>query len=116
MTERDRLFLAHILAAIADIESFTTEGRDGFMADRKTQSAVVRQLSIVGEAVKNLSPALVASEPAVPWRSIAGTRDRLIHGYFSVDLDAVWSMVEQDLPALRDKVQHLLGPPTSTLG
>ena len=89
MTERDRLFLEHILAAIADIETFTTEGNVGFMADRKTQSAVVRQLEIVGEAVKNLSPALTASEAAVPWRLIAGTRDRLIHAYFSVSLDAV---------------------------
>lgn len=104
MTERDRLFLAHILAAIADIESFTNEGRGTFMSDRKTQSAVVRQLAIVGEAVKNLSPALVASEPAVPWRLIAGARDRLIHAY-----DAVWSMVERDLPALRENVQRIMG-------
>jgi len=49
------------------------------MADRKTQSAVVRQLEIMGEAVKNLSATLTASESAVPWRQIAGTRDRLIH-------------------------------------
>lgn len=108
MTERDGLFLTHILTAIADIESFTTEGRSGFMADRKTQSAVVRQLSIIGEAVKNLSPSLVADEPAVPWRPIAGARDRLIHAYFNVDLDAVWSMIEQDLPALRENVQRIL--------
>lgn len=109
MTDRDGLFLAHILAALADIESFTTEGRSVFMADRKTQSAVVRQLAIVGEAVKHLSPALVASEPAVPWRLIAGARDRLIHAYFNVDLDAVWSMVEQDLPALDANVKRILG-------
>ena len=70
------------------------------MADRKTQSAVVRQLEIIGEAVKNLSKALTTSETGVPWRQIAGTRDRLIHAYFSVDLDAVWSMVVQDLPEL----------------
>lgn len=108
MTERDGLFLTHILAAIADIESFTSEGRSSFMSDRKTQSAVVRQISIVGEAVKNLSPALVASEPAVPWRLIAGARDRLIHAYFSVDLDAVWSMVEQDLPVLRENVRRII--------
>ena len=56
MTDRDDLFLTHILAAIADIESFTIEGRSNFMTDRKTQSAVLRQLAIVGEAVKNLSP------------------------------------------------------------
>jgi uncharacterized protein with HEPN domain len=66
MNERDRLFLKHILDAIADIESFTAEGRHGFMADRKTQSAVVRPLAIIGEAVKNLSPELTANVPAVP--------------------------------------------------
>ena len=108
MTERDRLFLKHVLAAIDDIESFTTGGRSGFMADRKTQSAVVRQLEIIGEAVKNLSDALTASEPSVPWRQIAGTRDRLIHAYFSVSLDAVWVMIEQDLPSLRDNVRRML--------
>ena len=116
MTERDGLFLAHILAAIDDIESFTAEGRDVFMTDRKTQSAVVRQLAIVGEAVKNLSPALVSSEPSVPWRQIAGARDRLTHAYFSVDLDAVWSMVEQDLPTLRANVQRIVGLGAATVG
>ena len=107
MNERDGLFLKHILDAIADIESFTTEGRHGFMADRKTQSAVVRQLEIIGEAVKNLSAALTARESAVSWRQIAGTRDRLIHAYFSVDLDAVWSMIEQDLPTLKAHARRI---------
>jgi uncharacterized protein with HEPN domain len=108
VNDRDRLFLQHVLSAIEAIESFTAEHRDGFMSDRKTQSAVVRQLEIIGEAVKNLSAPLTASEAGVPWRQIAGTRDRLIHAYFNVDLDAVWSMVEQDLPALRSDVQRIL--------
>lgn len=108
MSDRDTLYLTHILAAIADIETFATEGRGGFLVDRKTQSAVVRQFEIIGEAVKNLSVSLTAAETAVPWRQIAGTRDRLVHAYFRVDLDAVWSMVEQDLPALRDNVQRIL--------
>lgn len=107
MNERDRLFLKHILDAIADIESFTAAGRAGFMTDRKTQSAVVRQFEIIGEAVKNLSLALTTRENAVPWRQIAGTRDRLIHAYFSVDLDAVWAMIEQDLPALEVQVRRI---------
>ena len=109
MNERDQLFLAHILEAVAAIESFTAEGREYFMADLKTQSAVVRQIEIIGEAVKNLSADLVASEPEVPWRQIAGTRDRLIHGYFKVDLDAVWAMVEQDVPSLKTNALRLLG-------
>lgn len=108
MTGRDNLLLQHILGAIDDIGQFTAEGQADFMADRKTQSAVVRQLEIIGEAVKNLSAELTASEPAVPWRLIAGTRDRLIHAYFSVSLDAVWAMVEQDLPTLRQHVERLL--------
>ena len=114
MNERDRLFLNHILSAIAEIESFTTAGQSGFMADRKTQSAVVRQLEIIGEAVKNLSKALTIGATNVPWRQIAGTRDRLIHAYFSVDLDAVWSMVVQDLPELRANVQQIVANTSST--
>ncbi len=114
MNERDQLFLNHILGAIAEIENFTTTGQSGFMADRKTQSAVVRQLEIIGEAVKNLSKALTSSETDVPWRQIAGTRDRLIHAYFIVDLDAVWSMVAQDLPELRVNVQRIVDNTGST--
>ncbi len=111
MNERDCLFLQHVLNAIDEIDSFTTGGRSGFMADRKTQSAVIRQLEIIGEAVKYLGAALTTRETAVPWRQIAGARDRLIHAYFKVDLDAVWSMVEQDLPALRDNVRRIIASP-----
>lgn len=107
MTDRERLFRGHILSAIDDIAEFTADGRDKFFAERKTQSAVIRQLEIIGEAVKQLSPALTSAEPAVPWREIAGTRDRLIHGYFTVDIDAVWSMIERDLPALRAEVSRI---------
>lgn len=108
MNERDRLFLGHVLEAIAAIESFTVEGREEFMADLKTQSAVVRQIEIIGEAVKNLDAALLANEPNVPWRQIAGTRDRLIHAYFKVDLEAVWAMVKQDLPPLKQNIRRML--------
>jgi uncharacterized protein with HEPN domain len=106
--ERDRLFLGHVLQAIDDIGSFTVDGKAQFIADKKTHSAVIRQLEVIGEAVKNLSAAATASRPQVPWRAIAGTRDRLIHGYFQVDLQAVWTMVESDLPPLRAEVESLL--------
>ena len=79
------------------------------MSDLKTQSAVIRQIEIIGEAVKRLSGELTAAEPDIPWRQIAGTRDRLVHAYFKVDLDAVWAMVEQDLAPLKQAVQRMLG-------
>ncbi len=107
MTDRNGLYLGHILAAIDDIALFTVDGRDAFFGDRKTQSAVIRQLEIIGEAVKRLSAELTAAHPGVPWRQISGTRDRLIHGYFTVDLDAVWTMVCQDLPHLRSRIQRI---------
>lgn len=108
MNERDRLYLAHVAAAIDAARSFTADGRDAFMADLKTQSAVIRQIEVIGEAVKRLSDETKDFEPTVPWRLIAGTRDRLIHGYFQVDLAAVWVMVENDLRPLRAAVDRLL--------
>lgn len=73
MADRDCLYLGHVVEAITAIETFTIEGRDAFFADPKTQSAVIRQLEIIGEAVKRLSPELTAANAQVPWRQIAGT-------------------------------------------
>jgi uncharacterized protein with HEPN domain len=64
-------------------------GREFFFKDRKTQDAVVRNLEIIGEAVKHLSASLTTSHPAIPWKQIAGMRDKLIHEYFGVDLNLV---------------------------
>lgn len=111
MSARDELYLAHVLEAIAAIERFTAGGREAFFTNDMMQSAVIRQLEVVGEAVKNLSAELTQREAGVPWKQIAGARDRLIHGYFRVDLDAVWVMVERDLPLLRENVRRILGRP-----
>lgn len=68
--------------------------------------ALVRLLEIVGEAAKHLSATFRASHPEIPWRLMAGTRDRLIHGYFDVDLDIVWAIVTDDLPPLLEKLEQ----------
>lgn len=73
------------------------------------QSAVIRQLEIIGEAVKNLSIELVSRETAVPWKQAARTRDLLIHGYFRIDLDIVWNIVAHELTPLRENVRRILG-------
>ena len=108
MSERDELYLEHVLGAIALIERFTAGGRAAFFGDEMVQSAVIRQLEIVGEAVRNLSGELKARETMVPWRDIAGTRDKLIHGYFSVKLDVVWNVIVRELPSLKRHVRRIL--------
>lgn len=89
--------------------NYTREGREAFYADGKTRDAVVRNIEIIGQAVKGVSDATRALEPDVPWRQMAGMRDKLIHEYFGVDLALVWDVVERDLPNVRLKLQELVG-------
>lgn len=104
----DRVYLLHIQDAIEQISQYTAEGKDVFLGDRKTQDAVVRNLEIIGEAVKQLSPALRAKHADVPWKRIAGMRDKMIHDYFGVDWQLVWEVVERELHALAEKVRSIV--------
>jgi uncharacterized protein with HEPN domain len=79
-----------------------------FLEDPKTQDAVIRTLEIVGEATKRLSPALRERYPEIPWKSMAGVRDKLIHDYFGVNLDIVWQIVRGELPPLAVQVADVL--------
>ena len=74
--------------------------KDAFLQDVKTQSAVLHQLLVMGEAVKRLTPQYRDDHPEIPWSLIAGMRDQLIHGYDIVDLEAVWKTADQDVPDL----------------
>ena len=80
------------------------------MVDRKTQDAVIRNLEMIGEAANKLSPELHSSQPDIPWVDIIGMRNRLIHGYLTVNLDIVWSTVNDVLPGFKAKIAMLLGP------
>ena len=104
----EKLYLTDILDAIDRILEYTSGGRTAFMENPMVQDAVVRNLEILGEAVRGVSPTTREAHPEIPWRKIAGTRDRVIHGYFRVDLDIVWEIVEKELHPLRDKVASLL--------
>ena len=81
---------------------------EGFLSDTMAQDAVVRNIEILGEATKNLSDSIRERMPDVPWHSIAGMRDRLIHHYFGVNWDIVWSVVQDELPALAAKLAAAL--------
>jgi uncharacterized protein with HEPN domain len=78
-----------------------------FLTDLKTQAAVLHELLVLGEAAKRLSAAFREEHPDVPWKAIAGMRDRLLHGYDDVDLDLVWKTVDEDLPALVKRLEAL---------
>jgi uncharacterized protein with HEPN domain len=77
-------------------------------------SAIVRQIEIVGEATKRLSEEFRNSQPEIPWRSMAGMRDVVIHGYDHVDLEEVWKVAETDIPKLIISLEPLVPPEEST--
>ena len=108
--ERNYLdYLEDILDAIEKVAQFiegTTYER--FAGDAKTVFAVIRALEIIGEASKQLPPSVRDSYPEVPWREMAGIRDKLIHEYFGVNLVVVWKTVMEDLPNLRPVIQRIL--------
>ena len=100
--KKDELFISHILDCIAAIESFVkgvTE--EDFMQNRLLQSAVIREIEVIGEASKNISDEFKVKHKSVPWRAIAGTRDKIIHHYFGIDLTIVWRIVKSELPELK---------------
>ena len=103
----DKFYLDHILQAIERIESYTAAGSESFREDIKTQDAVIRNLQIIGEAVKKISAETQARVAGIPWRDMAGLRDRVVHHYFGVSLDIVWDVVVNHLPALRAAIRTL---------
>jgi len=101
-------YLADMVEAADAIRSFIRGmSREAFDSDKRTQDAVIRNLEVIGEAVKNIPDAFKKEHPEISWHSIAAMRDKLIHGYFGVDADIVWRTVTEDLPALEGQVRKL---------
>ena len=103
-----RLYLKDILSAMDSIEIFI-EGMhfEEFCDDDKTSSAVIRKLEIIGEAVKNIPDEIRQRHPSIPWREMAGMRDRLIHFYIGVDYKLVWKTVKKRLPTVKSEIQSI---------
>ena len=108
MVKNDAVYLRHIGDAIADIKQYTQAGYEDFLARKIVQDAVLRNLEIIGEAVKNLSPEYRQKNQEIPWKQMAGLRDILIHHYFGIDLDIVWLVVEKRLPAVEKHINDTL--------
>ncbi|MEP7293690.1 MAG: DUF86 domain-containing protein [Chloroflexota bacterium] len=102
------VYLNDILERIHRIEQFTEGGQEAFSQSLLIQDAVIRSFEVIGEAVKHLSLDLKQAYPQIPWRQIAGFRDVLIHDYGDVDVEEIWEVIEQNLPALKRVVETLL--------
>ena len=109
MKRDDSIYLQHILDAINRIDEYLEEVDEAAFFERHlVQDGVIRQLEIVGEAVKQLSSDLRMNNDGIPWQDIAGMRDKLIHHYFGVDLNSVLLTVKDDLPILKNEILLIL--------
>ena len=113
MPKRDvGLLLEDIVEAIDKIARYTADvDRDSFLEDEKTIDAVVRNLEIIGEATRQLPDTYTAKHGGIPWRQIAGLRNRIVHDYFGLDLEIIWGVITNDLPNLKSKLNALLTNP-----
>ena len=100
-------YLAHIADSIAAIQTYVAGGRDAFLRERLIQDAVIRNFEISGEAAGRLSTATRGLSDA-PWKRVVAFRNRLVHGYWSVDVMLVWGVIENELPPLKTGVARLI--------
>lgn len=109
MSRSYRVYLQDMRDCIVKILSYT-KGYDynRFAKDEKTIDAVVRNIEIIGEASKHLPDDIKGLDSQIPWKAIAGMRDKLVHDYFGVDKRFVWNTVKEDIPFLNDKIVNLL--------
>lgn len=108
LSEKDGVRLRHMTNACRKAMSFASgKSREDLEDDELLALALIRLLEVIGEAARGMSEELRERYPEIKWRALAGTRDRLIHGYFDVDLDIIWRIVTDDLPLLAESLAKM---------
>lgn len=110
MTKRvAKLYIKDIIDAINNIEKYTCGlSFEDFSHKQITIDAVIRNFEIIGEAAKHVPASLRSREKDIPWKEMAGMRDKIIHEYFGVDLDIVWKTIKEQLPAIKKIIKRIL--------
>ncbi len=110
MTGDRSVYIRHIYDCICYVEAYTQGGKDEFFRDRKTQDAVIRNIEVIGQAVKDFGiDELMATDQQIRWGKIAGMRNILAHQYLGVDLALTWEVVAKHLPALKQAIIAIAG-------
>lgn len=110
MRKRDyRDYIQDILDCINDVEGFI-EGMnfEQFVKDKKTTNAVVRSIEVIGEASKKIPKTLKGKHPDIPWKKMAGMRNKLIHEYFGIDMEILWKTAKEEIPVLKSSIENVL--------
>ena len=110
MTRDPRVYLAHILECANRIEQYLGQDREAFLRNTMVQDAVIRNFEVIGEAAKRIPEQFRVVHAAIPWRLMAGFRDVFIHDYEGVDLERVWRIAKEDLPAVKTAITQFLPP------
>jgi len=104
------IFIEHIIENIENVETFSKDlTKEDLSKNKLKQYAIIRAIEIIGEAAKNLSTKFKEENSGIPWREIAGARDRIIHHYFGADLDIIWEIIKRDIPELKKKMVKIKG-------
>lgn len=109
MSKNDLVYLDHMLDSIQKVQRYLDDvSYADFLKDEEKQDAVIRKIEILGEATKKVNKTLREKYPQLPWRAMAGMRDKLIHDYFDVDVETVWETATVDIPSLEKHIFKII--------